>query len=69
MISFLHALQNRNSRVIFLVLMLLSLNKDIIKFLVLTNFHIFGIALLLAANNHNLERKKNKFEDKTVNIF
>ena len=50
MISFLHALQNRNSRVI-------------------KNFHIFGIALLLAANNHNLERKKNKFEDKTVNIF
>ena len=50
--------------VIFQALMFLSLNNNVTKFLILNNFHVFGIVLFLAANNHDLERKKIAFNEK-----
>ena len=58
--SFLHALQKRNSRVIFQTLMLLSLNSNKIKFLLLENFHIFSIVLLLTAKKSRSGENENQ---------
>ena len=58
--SFLHALQKRNSRVIFQALMFLSLNSNTIKFLLLENFHIFSIVLLLTAKKSRSGENENQ---------
>ena len=58
--SFLHALQKRNSRVIFQTLMFLSLNSNTIKFLLLENFHIFSIVLLLTAKKSRSGENENQ---------
>ena len=58
--SSLHALQKRNSRVIFQTLMFLSLNSNTIKFLLLENFHIFSIVLLLTAKKSRSGENENQ---------